>query len=60
MKGQQQKRRTGFPNLWAVRWNLLSDSGGVRLETKCTLNVMHLNDPETIALTLVSGKDCLP
>jgi len=33
MKGQQQKRRTGFPNLWAVRWNLLSDSGGIRLET---------------------------
>ena len=33
MQGQQRKRRTGFPNLLAVDWNLLSDSGGIRLET---------------------------
>lgn len=35
-------------------------SDGIRLEIKCTVSVMFLNQPEAILLTLGAWKNCLP
>lgn len=32
-KANNKKTEQGFPNLWALDWNLLSDSGGIRVKT---------------------------
>ena len=50
----------GVPNLWTTGQYLLqiwrSVSGSIRLEIKCTINVMCLNHPETLSPPSVHGK----
>ena len=45
----------GVSNLWAADQYLLQISGSVRLEIKCTINVMHWNHPETFSPPSVHG-----
>ena len=46
----------GVPNLWATDLYLLQISGSVRLEIKCTINVMCWNHAETFSPPSVRGK----
>ena len=52
--------RAGVPNHWVVDRYSCQISGGIRLEIKCTINVMCFNHPETITSTPSPWENCLP
>ena len=51
--------RAGVPNLWVWTGASCQISTDIRLETKCTINVMCLNHPESTPLTPGVWKNCL-